>query len=379
MPMKSLLRASVLLLMLLSLPAIAQVVSSKGMATLTYERKLDAEVRRDAMRRANLAALETYVAETWLAKTKVFASRRDEMAGKLDRLILGSTVLNESEDKKSKTYSVVVRAEINAALLRAELDGGSATATAPPAQRSLLAMLFVARMQDSVQTFQDRQFNRADIKVKSDSSGRYTERTQEGESIGAAGIGTSGSITRTGSGRINESVVAETGGSTTRKADKVAWKITNASDINTTMSGVFSGAGYEVVEAEYVEAESGGKLSVERIRKDFSEGDDLSPAVLRATTDGVKHADIPLLAVGTLDVGMRDTDPVSGKVRVHVTVTGKVLDVSGRFPRTVSSVGPVQFSGLGPDESIARNNALSLAAEKAAQTMVDELNVRAVN
>ena len=59
-------------------------------------------------------------------------------------------------------------------------------------------------------------------------------------------------------------------------------------------------------------------------------------------------------------------------------MTGKVLDVSGRFPKTVSSVGPVQFAGLGNTETVARNNALTLAAEKAAQTMVDELNVRAV-
>lgn len=362
-----------------AVPALAQIVSSKGMATLAYDGRLDSEERRDAMHRANLAALETYVAETWLAKAKVFASRRDELAGKLDRLILGSTVLTESEDKKAKTYTVVVRSEINAALLRAELEGGSAMATTPAAQRSLVAVLFLARMQDSVQSFQDRQYNRADVKVTSNATGTYTERTQEGESIGAASIGTSGSITRSGSGKLNESVVTETGGSTTRKADKVQWRLANASEINSTMSGVFSGAGFEVVEAEYLEAESRGLLSVDRIRKDFSEGDDLSPEVLRSTANGVKAAQVPLLAYGTLDVGMRDTDPVSGQVRIHVTVNGKVLDVSGRFPKTVSAVGPVQFAGIGPDEATARTNALILAAEKAAQTMVDELNVRAVN
>jgi hypothetical protein len=41
-------------------------------------------------------------------------------------------------------------------------------------------------------------------------------------------------------------------------------------------------------------------------------------------------------------------------------------------------VGPVQFAGVGETETIARTNALILAAEKAATVMVDELNVRAV-
>lgn len=380
MPMTTFLRALVCALALLfSMPATAQVLSSKGMATVAYTGRLGADVRQEAMRRATLSALEAHVAETSLAKAKVFASRREEFAGKLDRLVLGSTVLSETEDRKSKTYSVVVRAEINGALLRAELDGGSATAGANAAERSLVTVLFMARMQDSVQVFEAREYSRADLKASSNVSGSYTERTTEGESIGESSIGTSGTISRNGSGRENRSIIAESGGSSTQRSDKVAWKVTNAGNINTAMSGVFSGAGYEVVEAEYAEGASGGQLSVARVRKEFSAGDDLSAEVMHSTAAGVQRAGIRYLAVGTLDVGMRDTDPVSGNVRVHVTVTGKVLDVSGRFPRTVSSVGPVQFAGLGRNETEARTNAMSLAAEKAAQTMVDELNVRAVH
>jgi hypothetical protein len=384
MPMNRILRTVCALVLscaalLPALPAAAQVVSSKGMATVTYDGRLNAEDRQDAMRRANLSALEAHIAQSSLAKAKVFAARRDEFAAKLDRLVLGSVVLSESDDKKARTYSVVVRAEINDALLRAELDGGSATATTRQAERSLVTVLFVARMQDSVQSFKAREYNRADVKTSRQASGSYSERTTEGESIGAGSIGTSGSISRSGNGRDNASITTETGGSTTQRADKIAWKVTNASEINTAMTGVFSGAGYEVVEAEYAEGESGGQLSVARVRKEFSQGDDLSPEVMRATVSGVRNAGIPLLAIGTLDVGIRDTDPVSGNTRVSVTVTGKVLDVSGRFPRTISSVGPVQFAGLGQDETVARNNALKLAAEKAAQTMVDELNVRAVH
>ena len=144
------------------------------------------------------------------------------------------------------------------------------------------------------------------------------------------------------------------------------------------MSGIFSAAGYEVVEAEYVEGESRGLLSLANIRQDFATGNDLSSQTLRNTADGIRTAGIPYLAYGTLDVGMRDRDPASGNVRVHVTVTGKVLDLTGRFPRTVTSVGPTQYAGLGSDESVARTNALREAAEKTAQLMTNELNVKQV-
>ena len=98
----------------------------------------------------------------------------------------------------------------------------------------------------------------------------------------------------------------------------------------------------------------------------------------RAAASGAQKAEVPYLAIGTLDVGMRGTDPTTGLNRIHVTVMGKVLDVTGKFPRTVSAVGPIQFAGTGPTDMVARTNALSLAAEKAATQLMNELNAKAV-
>lgn len=358
--------------------AFAQVASAKGMGSVDYAGKLRPEDRKEAQQKAAMAAVETYLAETNVAKVKIFAARRQEFAGKLDQLVLGSTILSDNDDKASRRYTVVVRADINAALLRAELDGGSATASSSQSQRSLLTFLFMSRQQDTAQSFQDREYRRVDAKGSARSSSSQSMSTVEGEKIGRGSIGTSDAVRSSSSASGNASAAVESGGSTTRRSDRISWKVANSNEINTAMTGVFSSAGYEVVEAEYVEAESRGLLSVARVRKDFSDGNDLSADTMRATANGVRAADVRYLAVGTMDIGMRDTDPVSGNVRVHVTVTGKVLDVSGRFPRTVSSVGPIQFAGLGPDESVARTNALTLASEKAAQTMVDELNVRSV-
>lgn len=356
----------------------AQVVSARGQGSLVYEGRLGPEERQEALAKAKLAALETHVAQSSRGFLQAFNQRRAEFIANIDRYVLAATILSENEDRDSKTYSVVARIELNEALLRADLETGSAVGQASTGERSLVAVLFMARRQGTVQSFDDKVYQRADTRSAVDGRERVGEQTREGESIGATSIATSGSIQRDQSVVVETSTATTTGGSTTRKADAVTWEVSNSAEINTAMTGVLGDAGFEVVEAEYVEGESGGQLDIERIRRDFSTGNDLSPDVLRATVAGVRHAQIPLLAFGTLDVGMRDTDPVTGNVRVFVTVSGKVMDVSGRFPRTLASVGPVQFAGLGPDESVARTNALDQAAEKTAQQVVDALNARQV-
>ena len=355
----------ILIALVVASPVAAQTASSRGTGSASYGLRLSADTRAQALNKAKVNALEAYIAETGAAKLRLFEARRAEFIGEIDRYVLSAVQLSDTEDKKAKTYTVTVRAEINTTLLQTKLDAGS-VAGATAAQRSLLTFLFMARSQDTVQSFHDKEYRRVDA------SSSYSENTREGDSFRGNSVSTNGSINQNGS------VSVTSGGSTTARADNITWKVANAAEVNTAMTGAFSAAGYEVVESEYVEGESRGLLSIERIRKDFSTGNDLAPATLRDTANGIRAANIPYIAVGTLDVGMRDRDPASGNTRVFVTVTGKVLDVTGRFPRTVSSVGPVQFSGTGPNETVARTNALQLAAEKAAQQMINELNVKAV-
>ncbi|WP_233263125.1 hypothetical protein [Cognatiluteimonas profundi] len=359
-------------------PALAETPSVKGMASVPYQRKLDSGVRQQALASAKLNALERYVADSNAARMRVFDEKRTQIAGAVDSYILGATVLSESDDKDAHTYSVVIRADVNGTRLQNALGASASAPAASQGQGNLITFLFMARMQDSVKSFQDRVYQRADVHGSGSHASNKHEQTTESESIGASSIGTGDRIRSHTSERSDSTMVVESGGSVTRKADKIDWTVTPSSEINTAMTGVFSDAGFQVVEAEYVESESHGLLSIAAVRKDFSKGDELAPATMRNTANGVRAAGIGYLAEGTLDVGIRDTDPVSGNVRVFVTVTGKVLDVGGRFPRTLSSVGPVQYAGLGPTETVARTNALKLAAESAARQMADELTAKGI-
>lgn len=370
MSLKTYLTSAVLLSATLSATSVsAQTVSEKGTANVTYSGwSLGAADRQAALRKAEVNALERYIADSDAAKSRIFDSKRDQIAAHVDDYILGTTPLSEDKDSHAKTYSVVIRADINVNRLMNDLGTGSASAAQTASgSHGVMTFLFVARSQASVQSFDAR------VTQRTDTDGSAAQTTHEGEAIHAHSIDTSDGKTE----HTSETITS--GGSTLTKADKVNWTIDNASEVDTSMTGVFSDAGYDVVEADQVEGASGGLVNVQRIRDAYSHGNDLPSSLMYATTQGAQRAGVDYLAMGTLDVGMADHDPVSGNVRVFVVVTGKVLAVKGRFARTLASIGPVQYAGLGPDASVARVNALNAAAAQASHQMVDALASKGIH
>lgn len=368
-----------LLVLLMSVAPVAlAAVSSKGTATVTYSGMLTVKVRQEALHKAKINALDRYFSEVNQAKARNYELVRDKLVASIDEYVLSATTLAESEDKKLRNYSITVRVDINGPKLENALQNSSSVANATAAEKSLMTFVFVARQQRSATSFDDRVTKRTDNSERDSTTYDEKRKTSETERVRRTGVSTSDSIEESTDSTRDSSTVTTTGGKTVRQSDEIEWTVTRAAEINSVMTGTFTNAGFEVVEAEYVEQESNGLLSVDAIRQDYSHGDDLAPLTQRNMANGVKAAGIPYIAIGTLDVGMRDTDPTTGNKRVYVTVSGKVLDLSQRFPRTVSSVGPVQFAGLGPDESVARVNALKKAAESAAQQLMNELNAKGV-
>lgn len=365
--------------------ATAQTVSAKGIGNVTLNGGLTPEVRTEAVRQASINALDRYFAEANQKKAKNYELIRASMVADIEQYVLSVAVLSEDIDGQpldkmrkatSGLYTVVVRADINANRVNNELISQSAIANTAVRDKSLLTFVFVARQQTSIQSFDDKVYTRTDMQATTDGSASIENQITESESISENAITLKDSQSIKGNANLNSTVAVTSGGSTTTKADVVQWDVTRASEVNSVMSGIFTNAGYEVVEAEYLEEDSSGLINIANIQADYATGNDLSSETKRSLASGVRDLDIPYVALGTLDVGMKSTDPVTGLTRVHVTVTGKVLDVTGRFPKTASSVGPVQFAGLGNDETVARTNALKLAAEAAAKQLTDELNAR---
>jgi len=362
-----------------------QSTTSKGVANAVLDGPLTPEVKIQTVREAGINALDRYFSQTNQAKAKNYQLIRDDIIGNVDQYILSVAILSEDIDGKPLDeagdvevglYTIVVRADIDINRLGNELKSQSVTANTATADKSYMTMLFVARQQVSVQSFDDKVYKRTDTNAQLDMSGNMNNSITESENIRSDSVTLNDSREVSGQANVNSTVAVTTGGSTTAKADVVKWDLMTTSEMDAAMEGVFSLAGYEVVPAVFLEEESGGLVNIEAIRNDYRTGNDLSSETLRNTAKGVRVAEVPYLALGTLDVGMKSTDPATGLVRVNVTVTGKVLDVSGRFPKTASSVGPVQIAGLGQNATVARTNALSKAAETAARQLSDELNAK---
>ena len=350
-------------LLLCSFLATAEI-DIKGSAETVYDGwgKPSAEEKQNLKKKAENAALSRWASQQGASFLKNYDLVRPQIENKLSDYVITSSVITEEFEKETKRFSMVVKVTLDDTRLLNFVNDSSAVANTNSADKSLLTFVFVSRRQESIQQFDKKVFKREDRSSSAD--GAETESNNGTDVSFNSKSSTSDEVT--------------SGGSSTRKADNISYKVASASEINVTMTEVFSTAGFEVVEAEYVEEETAGLLKVENFKADFSTGDDISGATQRNAAKGAKMIDLPYLAVGTLDIGLAEDDSSTGLKRVAVTVTGKLISLSGRFPKTIAAVGPVQIAGVGPTSTEAEKNALRVASERAATELVNQLNSKSI-
>ena len=353
-----------------ALSTAAQVQQARGKATVPYTGKaVTPEVKAKALQGAQLKAVEFYYAEAGESEAANFDAMRQKIIDNPDRYILDTTVLSEDDNAGSKAYTVAVKVSLNVANLRNDIKAGSAVGKATRSERSALAFVFVSREQDSEKAYDTRVTKRVDQGVKVDAAVKQTG--SEGESVKRNQVSTNESATFNGSANVSRTL--ETGGTRTRRASESTWRLFPSANLNQVFTQTFTRAGFKVNEASLIEPYTGGKFKVAMVENDYKAGNDLQSATMQAITQGMKAAQIPYIALGTLDLGLADTDPATGMQRVAVTVNARVLDVTATIPDTIASVGPVQYAGVGPTEIEARNNALKLAANNAARELTAQL------
>lgn len=371
----------------LALQASAQVHQARGQYTISYKesvglfdrKEAPAQVKQKAQQEAALKAVEAYYAEAGQSESANFDAIRARILENPGRYILETTVISENDNVKDAQYSVVLRVGLNVANLRNAVQASSAVGKAADSEKSAFSFVFVSRQVDSSKRYDDRVFKRQDVSANYSASLQdreaVAEKTTEGESVGRAQVSTHGSASQQRDRNLSladkASVTTESGGSTVSRASEQTWRVLPSADLNQVFVAQFSQAGYDVIEAAMVESE---KFKVSEIEADYKSGNDLQPKTLRGIAAGMKDAEIPYVALGTLDVGLPTKDPQTGLVRVAVTVNAKVWDVTRAIPRTRAAVGPVAYSGVGPTEDEARGNALKQAASSSAQELSSRMN-----
>ncbi|MDI1270524.1 MAG: hypothetical protein PSV40_15660 [Polaromonas sp.] len=354
--------------------AMAQVQQGRGKATVSYSGKsATPDIKAKANLAAQLKAVEFYYAEAGESEAANFDAVRDKIIADPDRYILETTVLAEEDSADKKQYTVTVRVSLNVANLRNAVKANSAVAKTGRADKSPLTFLFISRQVDSVKAYDARVFKRVDESVKVNASGSTSKTGVEGESVSRSQVKTNSATTAQESAGVNRTRTVETGGSTVRRSSESTWRLIPSANLNQVFTSTFARAGFKVSEAALVEPYTGGQFKVSMVEDDYKSGNDMKSGTLQSVVRGMRTAQIPYVAVGTLDVGMADQDPSTGLVRVSVTVNAKIYDVTQTIPDTIASVGPVQYAGMGPTEDEARTNALKLAANNAARELTSQV------
>jgi len=159
-------------------------------------------------------------------------------------------------------------------------------------------------------------------------------------------------------------------GSVVKSSEGIAYRVFNPQEIDSKVTEIFNKAGIDVVPA--YEA----NITSEQLAFDFASIGEVSSSTQKEATDLARDAGLDFLAIGLLDLGREEIDPVTGQYKIYARVNGYIMDLRKRFASKICSVGPVQYSGLGENPSVAKINALIEASTKASQDLVDQLRVK---
>ncbi|MEN3295406.1 MAG: hypothetical protein V7642_4659 [Burkholderiales bacterium] len=326
--------------------------------------------REAAVQGAKLNAWNNYTGRFSQARIKQLSANQDAVNANLDQFMTNVTVIDEHFDGKSGTLKVAVRALVNETRVDDYFSQLSNAGKAKSGDGAIMAFVFLSRQQDSVKQFDVKRTRISELTVGTASGETTTENSRSQGANAADSSIEQASVTKTAK--------SVTGGNVERKSDRIVYRVSSSENIDTAMSDALTSGGFEIVSYADILGECGGE-PLEKVRSEFVESDEMSAPTRKKLLDAARTCDVRFMATGTLDIGAPDVDPVSGSRRVFVSVRGQVLDLQHKLPRRVASVGPVQYSGIGGDETIAMINALNKAAKESARALIDQLNVKGIH
>ena len=333
----------------------SQAVSGRWLSKACKgEQATDNDEYMAVLNSAKASALRAWAAQKSIAFSDLFARAEDDVIADIDRYLLNPNVKQQC---KGKELQIVVRGEVNEGAI-SQLMASKRTAVQGP--RSRMTAVFVARRQASVKSY--------DAKVTKISEQKEFSEAEQTADVSGASMSASGmSSTRT---------VTTTGGSTERKADKIAYDVFQADGLDAAVNQTFASAGYRAIDASQVAGRFPG-FDLNALRAEFAVGDDLSPETKNAAFNAIAGK-IPLLVIATVDVEVAAESDASGQIGSTVKVKGTVYQDDGLFYEVVASVAPTQVYQEGRSQTSAETSALIKAAEQASEEIINQLYAQGI-
>ncbi len=356
---------ALILFLLTAMLCHAQIVKVKGKGEVVYQglfRQGSAD-ERAAITEAKKSALARYAAGLESARYELYKSIEPEVLAHLDDFVVDYVQIDQQVDqqvdKTSKRFSVVIEASVNTSLIESTIQKSMKASPTGKEEPSYMTFVFVARELASRKVF-DAKKTSVEIHEGSQSSGEQQAASADGQALDSSLK--SGSVTK-----------QTVGGNTELKADALSYRVSTSTEVDNAVNAILTKAKYETVDP------TDAGLDIERFKNDFSSGTDITPATRTAAIKALREKEISYLAIANMDVGLPERDDVSGMIRVYVTVTAKVTNLTAKFPRTVASIAGRPFAGLGPNPQVARQNALNEAATQSASELTDELRSKNIH
>ncbi|MEC7489961.1 MAG: hypothetical protein VYA17_10280 [Pseudomonadota bacterium] len=337
-----------------------------------------------AKKLARMNAWQRYVKTLDKEHSKAYSKDRSKILKGLPAFIEKMRIADEVFDEGEQTLSIEVCITVNTEMFKGALKVEPEIKSGEGIE---IVGLFVARQAQTAKEFQAR--------VKKDRSGENTEEAddkskEKSQSMtkeiaqASGGKAVSGTFQKKKRRRRSKrtrrtSSKSESGGSTERRSEEIRYKIISAEPVNNAMNKVLSNAGYELADYDEIAADCDGPPR-EEIEDSFVTRDSLTSRHKIGAWKAALECEVPFFARGTMtaDIARRHK---SGLKIVYVRVRGEVREYQLKKKRKkrrskrrrsrgkwnlVGAVDEQQYSGLGPNESVARTNALRKAGEAAA-------------
>jgi hypothetical protein len=344
------------LLLAAASPALAERVEMKGVGAANFDAKSDpngaANAEAKALAEARLAAWRNYVAQQSPARQQAIADHEQQFLASLDKFIIDTVEVAKVRDADAHMLKVVLRVAfndeaVNQMVAKQTVGNGQQGARS---QDSAFSFLFMARKATSTTQFEAR-------------------RTAVAQAQAADSHADDGGVSATRT--------LTTGGSSQQKADVTTYEIGSSAEVDTAMGESLNSSGIEYVGYDDIVANCHG-VEPKRFQAELVQADELSPQTRAQVINAARECEVRYFATGTVDTEVASVDPVTGKQQVFVSVRTQLWDISRKLPRKIASVGPKQYSGLGPNQHVASLNALTLATRDVTRTLVDQLNAKGI-
>ena len=340
---------------------------SKGIGTIQMKNNDPTNIEtEDAKNKAIESAWKSFTAKFNTSKMKQYMLIKEDIDNNLSDYIISSEVIENIIDQGTKTLKTVVKIKINDVALNAKLSILSAAGQTASGENSGIVGIFITRELASRRTYDEK---RLDISASKDA-----------ESVSESVGGSTDSIEQeTFSKR-------ETGGSTTQKSDKLAYKkasnTVSPDVIADNMNDILGDFMFEVTEYDDFSADYGAPERIQ-IENEFIENNRLSRDIKKAVSDMMKtirieEPEFKYLLTTILDTDQAFIDPTSGNKKVVVNINARIQSFEKKRPKTVASFTTQAF-GMGPNEKSAATSALKNAVKVTAKTIVDKMNAKGLN